>query len=88
MAMKIPEEYFAAVKRESGPVKKILGGVRKPPRGVGASLMDWATKHRLATTLGMKSAEFTGKQLNRLGIQREKVKHCTKVYAIPVIPDG
>lgn len=58
------------------------------PEAVGASLMNWATKHRLATTLGMKSAAFTGKQLNRLGIQLEKVKYCTRVYSIPIIPDG
>lgn len=58
------------------------------PEAVGASLMNWATKHRLATTLGMKSAEFTGKQLNRLGIQLEKVKYCTRVYPIPSISDS
>ena len=58
------------------------------PEAVGASLMDWATKHRLATTLGMKSTEFTGRQLSRLGIKLEKVKYCTRAYLIPVVSDG
>jgi hypothetical protein len=52
---------------------------------VGASIMDWGVKHRLATSLGMKSAEFTANKLNELGIQLEKVKHCTRVYPIPTI---
>ncbi len=50
--------------------------------------MNWATKHRLATTLGMKSAEFTGRQLNKLGIKLERVKYCTRVYRIPVIQNN
>ncbi len=55
---------------------------------VGASLMKWTTNHRIAMSLGMKSAEFTGRQLSRLGIRLEKVKYCTRVYPIPIIPDG
>ena len=34
--------------------------------------------------MGMKSAEFTNKQLYRLGIQLEKVKYCTRVYETPM----
>jgi transposase len=55
------------------------------PDKAGASLMDWGVKHRLATSLGMKCEEFTGKQLNKLGIQLEKVKYCTRIYSIPTM---
>jgi len=54
------------------------------PEKVGASLMDWGVKHRLATSLGLKREEFTGKQLGKLGIQLEKVKYCTRLYPIPI----
>lgn len=50
---------------------------------VGRSIMTWGLKNRLATSLRMKPAEFTGKQLSKLGIQLEKVEYCTRVYAIP-----
>jgi Transposase and inactivated derivatives len=50
---------------------------------LGASLMDWGVKHRLATSLGMKREEFTAKQLDKLGISLEKVRYCTRVYSIP-----
>lgn len=53
------------------------------PDKAGASLMDWGVKHRLATSLGMKYEEFTGKQLEKLGIALEKVRYCTRVYSIP-----
>ncbi|HKJ40100.1 MAG TPA: IS110 family transposase, partial [Anaerolineales bacterium] len=53
------------------------------PDKVGASLMDWGVKHRLATSLGIKPAEFTGRQLSKLGIRLEKIKYCTRVYSIP-----
>ena len=50
---------------------------------VGASIMDWGAKNRLAASLGMKRAEFTGKQLNKLGIKLEKVSYCKRVYELP-----
>jgi len=50
---------------------------------VGRSILTWGLKNRLATSLGMKPAEFAGWQLNKLGIQLEKVKYCTRVYEIP-----
>jgi hypothetical protein len=53
------------------------------PDKVGASLMDWGTKHRLATSLGMKREVFTGKQLDTLGIQLAQVKYGPRVYLIP-----
>jgi transposase len=53
------------------------------PDKVGTSIMDWGIKHRLATSLGMKSGEFTGKQLSKLGIQLEQVKWCSRVCEIP-----
>jgi transposase len=55
------------------------------PEKVGASLMDWGVKHRLAISLGMKREQFTAKQLEKLGIRLEKVRYCTRVYSIPTI---
>ena len=50
---------------------------------VGRSILTWGLKNRLATSLRMKPAEFTGRQLNKLGIQLDKVEYCTRVYVIP-----
>ena len=58
------------------------------PDKVGASLMDWGVKHRLATSLGIKREEFTAKQLDQLGIQLKKVKYCTRIYPIPIISNS
>jgi transposase len=52
------------------------------PDKVGASLMDWGVKHRLATSLGLKREEFTGKQLEKLGIRFAQVKYGTKIYQL------
>jgi hypothetical protein len=53
------------------------------PDKVGASMMDWGMKHRLASSLGLKRVEFTGKQLSKLGIQLERVTYCKRVHKIP-----
>ena len=55
---------------------------------VGTSIMTWGVKKRLATSLGMKSAEFAGEQLDKLGIQIEQVTYCTRVYEIPKMDIG
>jgi len=52
---------------------------------VGRSLLCWGWKYRLATSLGMKPAEFAGWQLSKLGIQLEKINYCTRVYKIPKV---
>ena len=62
--------------------KRELDRELKPDK-VGASIMDWGIKHRLASSLGMKPAEFTKKQLDKLGISLERVRCCTRVYSIP-----
>jgi hypothetical protein len=54
---------------------------------VGKSILIWAWKNRLATSLGMKPAEFAGKHLARLGVKLEKIRYCSRVYPLPV-PDG
>ncbi len=57
------------------------------PDVVGRSILIWGWKNRLATSLGMKPAEFAGQHLARLGIRLEKIKYCSRVYPLP-IPDG
>jgi hypothetical protein len=54
------------------------------PDKVGASLMDWGVKHRLAASLGMKRVEFTGKQLEKLGIPFAQVKYGPTIYPFPM----
>lgn len=54
------------------------------PDKVGASIMDWGVKHRLANSFGMKPAEFTGNQLEKLGVPLEKIRYCTSVHTIPI----
>ncbi len=57
------------------------------PDVVGRSILIWGWKNRLATSLGMKPAEFAGQHLARLGIRLEKIKYCSRLYPLP-IPDG
>jgi hypothetical protein len=54
---------------------------------VGKSILIWDWKNRLATSLGMKPAEFAGKHLAMLGVKLEKIKYCSRVYPLP-LPDG
>jgi transposase len=50
---------------------------------VGKSILIWCWKNRLATSLGMKPAEFAGKHLASLGIKLERIKYCSRVYPLP-----
>jgi hypothetical protein len=52
---------------------------------VGRSLLVWGWKNKLATSLGMKPAEFTAKRLHKLGIRLEKVSYCSRIYQIPIV---
>lgn len=53
------------------------------PNSVGKSMLVWGWKNQLATSLGMKPAEFTARQLDKLGIELEKVVYCSRVYNLP-----
>jgi hypothetical protein len=50
-------------------------------------MLIWGWKNKLATSLGMKPAEFTAIQLDKLGIELEEVVYCSRVYKLPV-PDS
>jgi hypothetical protein len=50
---------------------------------VGKSMLIWGWQNKLATSLGMKPAEFTAKQLDKLGIRLERVVYCSRVYSLP-----
>jgi transposase len=56
------------------------------PNTVGKSMLIWSWKNQLATSLGMKPAEFTARQLDKLGIELEKVVYCSRVYDLPPPP--
>lgn len=54
------------------------------PQTVGKSILIWGWQNRLATSLGMKPAEFAGQHLDKLGIRLEKVTYCSRVYKLPI----
>jgi len=47
---------------------------------VGKSMLIWGWKHGLAVSQGLKPAEFAAQQLDKLGIQLEKIQYCSRVY--------
>jgi hypothetical protein len=44
-------------------------------------------KNRLAVSKGQKPIDFTANQLDRMGVELEKIVYCSKVYDLPK-PDG
>ena len=57
------------------------------PNTVGKSILIWAWKNQLATSLGMKPAEFAGMHLRKMGIQLKRITYCSRVYPVPTL-DG
>lgn len=52
---------------------------------VAKSMMLWGQRNRLATSLGLKPAEFTRQKLDqlKLGFELEQVTFCSRSYTLP-----
>jgi transposase len=55
------------------------------PNTVAKSMMLWGQRNRLATSLGLKPAQFTRRKLDQLGLgaDLEQVTFCTRTYPLP-----
>jgi transposase len=53
------------------------------PNTVAKSMFLWSQRNRLATSLGLKPAEFTSQKLNQLGFEMKQFQYCSKTYVLP-----